>query len=141
MKVLEHPLSPYAQKVKLALLYKGVSYDVEQPIGLADAEAFRASSPRAEVPVLRHGDHSLYHSSAIVAYIDETWAEPPLLPADPLERSRTRLIEEAVDTHFEANTWALGEVLVFGRAEGERAERLVDFARRQIHGWYRWLGQ
>ena len=45
LTVLEHPLSPYAQKVKLALLYKGLEFGVEQPIGLEDAEAFAAASP------------------------------------------------------------------------------------------------
>ena len=44
-----------------------------------------------------------------------------------------------MDTHFEGNTWGLGEVLIFGRAEGDKAERMRDFARAQIQGWYKWL--
>ena len=34
--VFEHPLSPYAQKVKLALHFKGIPFEVEQPIGGTD---------------------------------------------------------------------------------------------------------
>ena len=41
---------------------------------------FARVSPRGEVPVLRHEEISLYDSAVIGAYIDETWAEPPLLP-------------------------------------------------------------
>jgi glutathione S-transferase/RNA polymerase-associated protein len=137
--VLEHPLSPYAQKVKLALHFKGVDFDVEQPMVGSDLEEFAAASPRGEVPVLRHDGINLYDSAVIGAYIDETWADPPLLPAAPIERAGIRLIEDAMDTHFESNTWGLGEVLVFGRAEGEQADRMCGFAAAQIQGWYRWL--
>ena len=52
--VLEHPLSPYAQKVKLALHFKGIPFEVEQPMVGTDIESFTAASPRGEVPVLRH---------------------------------------------------------------------------------------
>ncbi len=137
--VLEHPLSPYAQKVKLALQFKGIEYAVEQPIGVAAAESFMAASPRAEVPVLRHGDEHLYDSAVIGAYIDETWPEPPLLPLQPRQRAHIRLIEDAMDTHFEGNTWGLGEVRIFGRADGAQADQMCAYAEEQIHAWYRWL--
>lgn len=139
--VLEHPLSPYAQKVKLALHFKDVPFALEQPMVGTDAEAFTRVSPRGEVPVLRHGEISLYDSAVIGAYIDETWAEPPLLPAEPIERARVRLIEDAMDTHFEGNTWGLGEVHIFGRAQGEAAQRMSAYAAAQIQGWYEWLEQ
>ncbi len=137
--VLEHPLSPYAQKVKLALHFKGVEYVVEQPMVGTDIEAFAAASPRGEVPVLRHGDNVIYDSAVIGAYINETWPEPPLLPDSPIERANIRLIEDAMDTHFEGNTWGLGEVLIFGRASGEQAEQMSAYAAEQIQGWYSWL--
>ncbi len=137
--VLEHPLSPYAQKVKLALHFKDVPYTVTQPMTMADASAFLTASPRGEVPVLQHDDVVLYDSAVIGAYIDEQWAEPPLMPASPLERAQIRLIEDAMDTHFEGNTWGLGEVRIFGRTEGERAEQMCAFAETQIQGWYAWL--
>lgn len=138
--VMEHPLSPYAQKVKLALHFKDIPFEVEQPIGGSDAESFYAASPRGEVPVLHHGAITLYESAVIGAYIDEVWPTPPMLPTNPQKRAHIRLIENAMDTHFEGNTWGLGEVHFFGRAAGEEAERLCDFAREQIHGWYTWLG-
>jgi glutathione S-transferase/RNA polymerase-associated protein len=137
--VFEHPLSPYAQKVKLALHFKGLPFEVEQPMGGADVEAFMAASPRGEVPVLQHDDVHLYDSAVIGAYIDETWPAPPLLPENPLERAQIRLIEDAMDTHFEGNTWGLGEIRIFGRAEGDEADRLCSFAEAEIQSWYRWL--
>ena len=137
--VLEHPLSPYAQKVKLALHFKGIAFDVEQPMVGTDVDAFVAASPRGEVPVLRHEGIDLYDSAVIGAYIDETWPDPPLLPSAPIERARIRLIEDAMDTHFEGNTWGLGEVRIFSRAQDDEAERMCAFAAAEIQGWYRWL--
>ncbi len=137
--VFEHPLSPYAQKVKLALHFKGLPFSVEQPMGSSDVEAFMAASPRGEVPVLQHDSISLYDSAVIGAYIDETWPEPALLPEAPAARARIRLVEDAMDTHFEGNTWGLGEIRVFGRASGTEADRICAFAEAEIRGWYRWL--
>ncbi len=139
VKVYEHPLSPYAQKVKLALHYKDIPYEVETPMIGADVDAFMKVSPRGEVPALQHDDIALYDSAVIGAYIDETWPEPPLLPAQPLARAQVRLIEDAMDTHFEGNTWGLGEVRIFARAQGEAAERMCAYAEAQIQGWYSWL--
>jgi glutathione S-transferase/RNA polymerase-associated protein len=137
--VLEHPLSPYAQKVKLALMFKGVPFDVVQPAIGGDVAEFLAASPRGEVPVLRHGDLALYDSGVIGAYIEERWPQPSMLPQSPEARARIRLIEDAMDTHFEGNTWGLGEVLIFGRAEGDQASAMVRYARAQIERWYDWL--
>ena len=137
--VLEHPLSPYAQKVKLALHFKGVPFAVEQPMSGTDVESFIAASPRGEVPVLRHDEITLYHSAVIGAYIDEVWPTPPMLPTNPTERAYIRLTEDAMDTHFESNTWGLGEVRIFGRAAGDEAEHMCAYATGQIQGWYKWL--
>ena len=139
IKVIEHPLSPYAQKVKLALHFKGLEFEAETPvIGVGD-EDFSSVSPRAEVPVLVHDGITLYQSSVIGAYIDETWPEPNMMPHDPLARANVRLIEDALDTHFEGHTWGLGEIRIFGRAEGEKADLMCAFAEKEIRGWYRWL--
>ena len=139
IKVFEHPLSPYAQKVKLALLFKGIPFDVETPAIGADTAAFAAISPRGEVPVLLHDQNAIYNSAVIGAYIDETWPEPALLPEGPVARAQIRLIEEAMDTHFEGNTWGLSEVRIFGRAQGDKAVQMCAYAEAQIQGWYRWL--
>lgn len=137
--VLEHPLSPYAQKIKLALHYKGVPFTVEQPIVGSDTGVFATASPRGEVPVLCHDEIFLYDSAVIGAYIEERWPKPPLLPDAPIERAEVRLIENAMDTHFEGNTWGLGEVHIFARATGREADRMRSYATGQIQGWYRWL--
>ncbi len=141
-KVYEHPLSPYAQKVKIALREKGVSFELALPGGLGaggvDGE-FLAVNPRAEVPVLINDATAIFDSTIILEYIEDRWPQPSLLPAGAAERARVRMLEEVMDTHYEAINWALGEVGWFRRAEGELADTLRSNAARQTQGFHAWL--
>ncbi len=127
------PLSPYAQKVKMALLEKGVAFETKVPDLVEPDPEFVALSPRLEVPVLVDGDVKLFDSSVILEYIEDRFTEVPLLPAMPAERARVRLIEEMCDTAYDAVNWGVAEVTVFGRATGDAAERLLAMARTQVN--------
>ena len=140
--VYEHPLSPYAQKVKIALREKAVDFDLALPGGLGAGGAgadFLAANPRAEVPVLIDGETAIFDSTIILEYIEDRWPTPPLLPASPAERARVRMVEEVMDTHFEAINWGLGEINWFQRATGDLAQTLTANAARQTQGFFSWL--
>ena len=126
------PLSPYAQKVKMALLEKGVAFEAKVPDLTTPDPEFLALSPRLEVPALIDGDVHLFESSVILAYIEERWPDVPLLPEKPAERARVRIIEEVCDTAYDAVNWGVAEVTVFSRATGDSAERLLAMARTQV---------
>jgi glutathione S-transferase/RNA polymerase-associated protein len=138
----EHPLSPYAQKNKIALREKGVAFDVITPDGMSTGGAggaWLAANPRAEVPTLVDGDVAVFDSTVIQEYIEDRWPTPPLLPAGAAARARARMIEEVMDTQYEATTWAMMEVIVFGRITGAAGEALLARARDQVAGLNRWL--
>jgi glutathione S-transferase/RNA polymerase-associated protein len=140
--LLEHPLSPYAQKVKIALVEKGVPFTVRTPqaIGSGATPAdFRAASPRGEVPVLFADGQPIFDSTIILEYIEDRFPTPALLPADPLARARARMIEEVCDTHFEAINWGLSEITYFRRAEGALETTLRAAAAAQIGRLHAWL--
>ena len=143
--VYEHPLSPYAQKVKIALMEKGVDFDARMPEGIGSGAAendFASASPRGEVPAFLEGeDVQIFDSSVILEYIEDRWPQPPLLPKDPLERARVRMLEDAMDTHFEAITWGLSELRHFGRGEPVLSESMFARGLRQLEGWYAWLDE
>jgi glutathione S-transferase len=143
MLLFEHPLSPYAQKVKIALREKNVAFDLRQPDGLGTGAGYTAdfteASPRAEVPALIDGAARLFDSTIMLEYIEEKWPEPPLLPREPTARARARMIEEAMDTHYEAINWGLIEIKILGRAAGAVGTQLVAKAVQQAAGWRRWL--
>src|SRR5271156_3228319 len=99
--VYEHPLSPYAQKVKIALDEKGVAYETKMPMAIGTGQVdkdFLSANPRGEVPALLDGDAALFDSTIILEYIEDKWPERPLLPKDPLGRARARTIEDIMDT-------------------------------------------
>jgi len=139
----DHPLSPYAQKCKIALREKGVAFEARLPAGLGAGagfeRAFLEASPRGEVPALVDGEARVFDSTIILDYVEERWPEPPLLPSTPAERARVRMIEEAMDTHYEPINWGLGEIHFFRRAEGELAQALTESAAAQAAAWRRWL--
>lgn len=138
----EHPLSPYAQKVKIALREKGVDFTAALPGGVGAggaAGAFIEASPRAEVPALIDDGFAVFDSTVILEYVEDKWPSPPLLPTGAAERARVRMLEEVMDTHFEAINWALGEINWFRRAEGALAETLKARAAEQTHSFFAWL--
>ena len=140
VKVYEHPLSPYAQKVKIALAEKGVAFETEiPPLAGGDLGQFRALNPRLEVPTLIDGDTAVFDSTIILEYIEDRWPTPPLLPATPAERARVRMLEDVCDTYYEAINWSCFEINVFKRAEGPLAERLLGRAAEQTAGVHAWL--
>ncbi len=144
MLLYDHPLSSYAQKVKIALREKGVAFTAELPDSFGTGRSdgpFAAANPRTEVPVLIDGDVRIFDSTIILEYIEERWPEPPLLPRDPAARAFARMTEDVCDTQYEAMNWGYGEVLWFGRATGELADTLKAQALRQTCVMQAWLAE
>jgi glutathione S-transferase len=142
IRLYDHPLSPYAQKVKIALREKGLEFATELPGGLGAGGAageFVAASPRGEVPALVDGEVRVFDSTIILEYLEDAYPEPPLRPASAAERARVRMLEEVMDTHFEAINWGLSEIRWFRRAEGALAETLFSAAKTQTEGFFAWL--
>ena len=145
MILYDHPLSSYAQKVKIALREKGIGFERHLPddfgTGRRDT-AFADANPRGEVPVLLpDGEAPIFESTVILEYIEDRWPEPPLLPAAPAARAAARMTEEVCDTQYEAVNWGFGELLWFGRAEGALAETLKAAAARDTQALQQWLAE
>ena len=140
----EHPLSPYAQKIKIALREKGIEFESKTPDvsggGFGGSE-FLQANPRAELPTLIDGNVKIFDSTIILEYIEEKWSEPPLLPSNPAERAYVRTIEEVMDTYYEPINWGLGEIDFFGRAKGELADKIVENAKQQAAKCRQWLAK
>lgn len=139
----EHPLSPYAQKCKIALREKGLDFEAKLPEGIGTGASpeggFTSASPRMEVPALVEGGVEIFDSTVILEYIEERWSEPTLLPATPAERARVRMLEDVMDTHYEAINWGLGELRFFRRGEGEVADAIWKRAGEQLEHWFAYL--
>ena len=142
MLLYEHPLSSYAQKVKIGLREKSLVFDKETPNALGSGKAagpFAAASPRNEVPALIDGPAQIFDSTVILEYLEDKYPTPHLLPADPVMRAEARMIEEVCDTLYEAINWGLSEIRWFKRAEGAKAEEMKATAARQTAELQAWL--
>lgn len=91
--------SPYALSAYVALLEKGLNFDlatVDLAAGQQHREAFAQPSLTARVPMLLHGDFALSESSAIAEYLEDAFAPPQyaaVLPTAVRERARARQIQ------------------------------------------------
>ncbi len=142
MHLYEHPLSSYAQKVKIGLREKGVDFTAEIPAGLGAGDLsgpLTAANPRTEIPTLIDGDVRVWDSSIILQYLEDKLPDPALLPADAAARAKARMIEDLCDTQYEAINWGLGEIRFFGRAKDALAQTLEAAAAAQTREMLAWL--
>lgn len=91
-------VSNYYNKVKLALLEKGVPFTEELAwLGETDPEA----SPLGKVPYLKTPQGGLSESTVMLEYIEAAHPEHPLLPADPFEAAKVRELLRYLELHLE----------------------------------------
>jgi glutathione S-transferase len=113
------PISNYYNKVKMALLEKGVPFTEEVVrTGCTDEEVLSAS-PLAKIPFVRTEQGPLCESQAILAYLESAYPEPPLLPADPFAAAKVHELIVFVDLHLELVARQLYPQAFFGGSVSE----------------------
>lgn len=100
MKLYGSFLSPFVMRVVLAARAKGMMLPVEMPEGGTKSEDFLKLNPMGKVPCFVDGDFALPESFVIMDYLEETGGGPSLLPDDPKERARARLIARMADLYL-----------------------------------------
>ncbi|WP_374411408.1 glutathione S-transferase family protein [Hydrogenophaga sp.] len=90
--------SNYYNKVKLALLEKGLAFEEELVwVGQVDT----ASSPLGKVPYLKTDEGTLCESTVILEYLEDRFPQQPLLPADPFAAAKARELLRFIELHLE----------------------------------------
>jgi glutathione S-transferase len=95
------PVSNYYNKVKLALLEKGLTFTEEVVMTKSTDPAVLAASPLAKIPFIRTPQGALCESQAIVEYIEAAYPQPALLPADAFAAAKVRELCTFIDLHLE----------------------------------------
>jgi len=90
--------SNYYNKVKLALLEKGVPFE-EELAWLGETDP--AASPLGKVPYLRTPQGAISESAVMLEYIEAAHPDSPLLPADPFAAAKVRELCLYLDLHLE----------------------------------------
>src|SRR6266404_2969453 len=94
------PRSTFVQIVRLVLTHKDVPYtfrDLEPDMG---SPVHLALHPFDRVPILQHGEFTLYKTSAIVAYLEEVFPTPTLQPETAQDRARMHQWISAVNSYY-----------------------------------------
>ena len=123
------PVSNYFNKVKLALLEKGIPFEEETVILPIAGDALLAASPLGKVPFLRTPEGSLCESQAIMEYIEAAHPAPALLPADPFAAAKVRELITFIELHLELVARELYGQAFFG---GTASDGLKARVRKQL---------
>jgi glutathione S-transferase len=100
LTLYHHGSSVCAAKVRIVLQEKHLDFKpvyVDILTGEQFLPDYMRLNPKAVVPTLVHDSHVLVESTAICEYLDEAFPDPPLMPANPVERHAARLWTKAVD--------------------------------------------
>ncbi len=121
-------VSNYYNKVKMALLEKGVPFEeVYTPTRSTDP-AVQAASPLRKIPYLMTPQGPLAESQVIVDWIEQAYPQPPLMPADPFQAAKVRELTTFIDWHLEMAARQVYGMVFFG------GERLSDASLARIRG-------
>lgn len=92
--------SNYYNKVKLALLEKGVAFE-EELVWTDRSPELLARSPLGKVPFLETEHGRMCESQVIMEYIETVYPEKPLLPKDPFAAAKVRELITFMELHLE----------------------------------------
>jgi glutathione S-transferase len=114
--------SNYHNKVKLALLEKGLAFQEELVwAGATD----RSASPLGKVPYLKTDDGALCESTVILEYLEAKYPQHPLLPADPFAAAKARELLRFIELHLELVARNLYPEAFFGGKVSDAAKEKV----------------
>ncbi len=90
--------APYTEKVRRALVLKGLSYELREPQGPEDYA--RWSPETGLLPVLEVAGERIADSTEILLRLEQRFPRPPLLAADPRTQAQQRQLEDWADESF-----------------------------------------
>ena len=122
LKLCGFSASNYYNKVKLALLEKGVPFEEELAwVGETDP----AASPLGKVPYLKTDAGALSESTVLLEYIEAQYPTPSLLPTDPFAAAKVRELIRYIELHLELVARNLYPEAFFGGKVSEAAKEKV----------------
>ena len=125
LKLCGFAVSNYYNKVKLALIEKGIPFE-EELCTPKQEPALLARSPMGKVPFLQLEDgQTLSESQAILEYLEDAYPEKPLYPRDPLARARNRELIIHMELHLELPARRLYRTAFFGGTASDETRQQV----------------
>ncbi len=115
------PTCVYCHRARLVLAEKEarvriVNIDPDEP-----SDELAAVNPESSVPTLVDRGASVFGTRTLVAYLDERYPYPPLLPTEPLDRARHRMLLDRI----ESRAYPLADALDLGEGSTARNKRAL----------------
>jgi len=127
LKLCGFHLSNYHNKVRIALLEKGVAFEEDPGCSPSQKDEFLARSPVGKVPFLElDNGRRLAESEVIAEYLEEAYPQKPLLPKDPFERAKVRELITFMELHVELVARRLYGQVFFKRNISEEAKQAAE---------------
>lgn len=131
-------ISNYYNKVKLALLEKGVPFTEEQVGTGGSGDDLLKATPLGKIPFIRTPQGTMCESQVILDYIEATHPQPALIPADPWQAAKVRELITFIDSYLELTARMLYPKAFFGGELGEtNATRIRAQLDKQITAFKR----
>jgi len=90
----------YSHQTRIVLAEKGVNVDITYVDAENPSEELAELTPGSELPTLVDRELVLYNSRIIMEYLDERFPHPPLMPVYPVERAKSRLLMERIESEW-----------------------------------------
>lgn len=118
-------LSNYYNKVKFALLEKGIPFDEVLVMTHSHDEDVLTATPLGKVPFIRTPAGTLCESQVILDYLEAAYPTPALLPADPFAAAKVREVIQFIELHLELVARELYAQAFFGGQVSEGTQHRV----------------
>lgn len=109
----------YSHQTRIVLAEKGVNVDITYITDENPSEELAELTPNSNVPTLVDRELVLYNSRIIMEYLDERFPHPPLMPVYPVERAKSRLLMQRLESEW----YPLVDVILSGNATKADAAR------------------
>ena len=130
-KLISATPSPYARKVRIALVEKGIPFELLTEVPWDSTTTTPRHNPLEKLPVLLLEDgSSVYESSYILEYLELKHPKPPLLPKGATGHLAARKLEVLCDGICDAVVLSLLE----NTREGGASASWLARQRRKIEG-------
>lgn len=125
LKLCGFSVSNYYNKVKLALLEKGIPFE-EEVVYPSQDETLKKDSPMGKVPFMRTPSGILTESQVLAEYLEDAYPEVPLYPADAFARAKCRELIEHIELHLELPARRLYPEAFFGGSVADDTKKEAD---------------
>lgn len=125
--------SPFAGKARAAFAEKGVEVELVEIHPARRPARLRELNPLNRVPVLEVDGIAIRESSIILEWLEDTYPDPPMWPADPDRRAEARVWARFIDDALLANLFLGLRKMAFGRDDND-PEDIVEQLHAKVPG-------